>query len=375
MIQCPTCKQMLESSTRFCPHDGTPLQETAAERTTPTPATARVESKELDLPVLVGERYLLNEKRGGGGMAKVYRSQDQTLDRTVAVKLINPDLRAEPEFDARFEREARIVGKLSDPHIVAVHDFGLDPDHGPYLVMEYLEGQSLRERLLSQGPLPFRAGLQAAGQILLALIHAHSKNIIHRDLKPENVFLGSQSGVRLHARILDFGIARILRQEEQEALTRPGVVPGTPRYMAPEQLSGEEVDARSDLYSAALVIFEVLTGKGPFGGKNLRELCPEAPESLEELLKQCLSPNPNDRPESAIEVYLRLQELGRASGVLLLPPGSMDSLLAARKSSATQETTLPYDSKKLNGSASLLKWGVIVVLLGLIAFACWWFLR
>src|SRR5262249_24210092 len=155
---------------------------------------------------LVGTRYKLLELRGGGGMAKVYKAEDQRLQRTVAVKLINPELRDEPEFDARFQREALIASHLQDPHIVAVHDFGIDAVLVPSLVMEFLYRQSLRERLLSRGPLPLKAGLQVAGQLMLALMHAHEKGIIHRDIKPDNIFLVSQSGVRLHVHVLDFGI-------------------------------------------------------------------------------------------------------------------------------------------------------------------------
>ena len=147
MIQCPTCKVMLESGVRFCPHDGTPLTETSAQNTVPTPTGAQSRSVEIALPVVVGGRYRLVEMRGGGGMAKVYRAIDVTLEREVAVKLINPELRQDEEFDARFQREARIASQLADPHIVVVHDFGIDPQHGPFLVMEYLQGQSLRERL------------------------------------------------------------------------------------------------------------------------------------------------------------------------------------------------------------------------------------
>lgn len=360
MIQCPTCKQMIDGNARFCPHDGTPLQETAAEQPSNSLTPAPPSTQELDLPVLIGDRYELQEKRGGGGMAKVYRALDIRLERQVAVKLINPELRAEPEFDARFEREAKIVSKLSDPHIVSVHDYGIDIEHGPYLVMEYLEGESVRERLTGQGPFPFRAGLQICGQMLLALLHAHTKGIIHRDLKPENIFLSHQSNVKLHVRLVDFGIARLLRHPEQETLTQPGSVPGTPRYMAPEQLSGEEVDNRADIYSAALVIHEILTKKLPFHGKKLTELCPEAPESLEQLIADCIQPNPNERPENVLEVYLRLQELGKASGVLLLPPGSMDRILEARRAQV-EEPTVPYQEAN-RGSGKVVLWGIISVL-------------
>jgi serine/threonine-protein kinase len=341
--QCPTCGKQLDSGTRFCPDDGTPLTDTAAGTAVKTPVFKPIVSQNIELPTVVGGRYRLTEVLGGGGMAKVYKAVDLTLEREVAVKLINPELRAEPEFDARFQREARIASQLSDPHIVVVHDFGLDQSLGPFLVMEYLTGQSLRERIRTQGPLPYRATVQLAAQLLLALIHAHEKGIVHRDIKPDNIFLLNQSGVRLHVRVLDFGIARIYRREEPayaETLTRPGAVLGTPRYMSPEQLAGQPVDARSDLYSAAMVVHEALTGHLPHvSGKKLSELCPEAPPAFQDLIMNCLQPNPAERPASAVEVYLRLQDLGKASGILLLPPGALEKLSASRKSA---EPTVDY---------------------------------
>ena len=381
-MQCPTCKQELEPGVRFCPHDGTPVTETSASAPTrTTAATTEIGPKaatELPLPLVIGGRYRLTELRGGGGMAKVYRAVDITLEREVAVKLINPDLRNEAEFDARFQREARIASQLSDPHIVVVHDFGIDPEHGPFLVMEYLQGQSLRERLHSEGPLPLKAGLQMSAQLLLALIHAHSKNIVHRDIKPDNIFLLNQSGVRLHVRVLDFGIARIYRRGEAgnaETLTNPGAVLGTPRYMSPEQLAGQPVEVRSDLYSAALVIHEAVTGQLPYiSGKKLCELCPEASPALQDLLDQCLKPNPAERPPGAVEVYLRLQELGKASGILLLPPGALDKLIASRPAPEPTVAYTPPTQRWLTRRRVLTGLALLLLLL-IAAAASWWFAR
>jgi serine/threonine protein kinase len=369
---CPTCGKQLDPGTRFCPDDGTPLTETAAAANVKTPATPRTKKETLQLPVVVGSRYRLTEFRGGGGMARVYRATDLTLERDVAVKLINQELRAEPEFDARFQREARIASQLADPHIVVVHDFGIDAALGPYLVMEYLQGQTLRERLQSEGKLPFRAAVQLSAQLMLALIHAHDKNIVHRDIKPDNIFFLNQSGVRLHVRVLDFGIARIYRGDDSakvDPLTQPGAVLGTPRYMSPEQLAGQPVDARSDLYSAAMVIHEAMTGTLPYvTGKTLAELCPDAPPSLCQLIDQCLKPNPNQRPANAVEVYLRLQELGKASGILLLPPGAMEKLLASQQR-VHEQPTVTYVPPGGKTSAWLWRGLLLVGLAGVAALA------
>lgn len=355
--------------------EDTSSRETSSGQFDHVPTGAARPEADLILPVTVGERYRLDELRGSGGMAKVYKATDLRLDRIVAVKIIHPEIRNQDEFDRRFRQEAVTVSKLSDPHIVSVYDYGIDEEHGPYLVMEFLEGESLRERLANQGPLPYRAGLQIAGHILLALIHAHEKEVIHRDIKPDNIFLASQSGVRLHARVVDFGIARIPQKDEDARITLPGTTPGTPKYMAPEQLGGSNVDARTDLYSAAYVMYELFTGQSPFGGPAVSKVCADAPPSLDTLLKECLSSDPNDRPSSALEVYLRIQELGKASGVLLLPPGSLDKLVMARQS-MPDEPTLPYEKTSPQGKGNALLWiGALILLLGLAAAAWWLFLK
>jgi tRNA A-37 threonylcarbamoyl transferase component Bud32 len=310
VAKCPTCGKRLDDSARFCPDDGSPLADAGngvPEQNGVCGAAA--------LPLLIGGRYRLEQVRGGGGMAVVYEAVDVTLERRVAVKLLHPDLRKDPQFDSRFQREARIASQLADPHIIVVHDFGIDTDHGPYLVMEYLQGESLRERLQVQGPLSIQTTLDLAGQLLLAMIHAHAKGFIHRDLKPDNVFLLNQAGLRLHARVLDFGIARIFdREEALEAatLTRTGAILGTPRYMAPEQLAGHPADVRADLYSFALVMHEALTGTLPYvTTKCLVELRPDVPLELQRILDECLRQDPEERPARAIDVYLRLQDCCR----------------------------------------------------------------
>lgn len=377
--QCPTCGKWLEESARYCPHDGTPLAETAAQTTKTYPGKTKQQDQGIQLPVLLGDRYELVEYRGGGGMAKVYRALDRNLEREVAVKLINPAYSADPEFEARFQRESRIVSQLSDPHIVVVHDFGIATEHGPFLVMEFLRGQTLRERLQTDGALPLRAGIQLGAQLLLALIHAHDKNVVHRDIKPDNIFILNQSGVRLHVRVLDFGIARILQGDtadeaanEEQRLTKPGAILGTPRYMSPEQLAGNPLDARTDLYSAAMVIYETLTGRLPtLTGKSLIELLPDAPTALSQLLEHCLKPNPDERPTTAVEVYLRLQELGRASGIVLLPPGAINTLLNARANQQSSNSTVAFQPGSRRRKSVPLWMLLTLGAVGLIACIIW----
>lgn len=292
--------------------------------------------RDVVFPCILAARYQLTARIAGGGMAQVFRAYDLHLDRQVAVKIIAGELRADSEFDARFRREAQIVSKLNDPHIVVVHDFGIDVDYGPFLVMELLQGETLRERLNKSGPLAVPAALQLGEQVMLALTHAHGMGVIHRDLKPDNVFLLAQGGVKLHIRILDFGIAQMIqgdRPQEGDFTTKAGQTVGTPRYMAPEQSSGRKATEQSDLYSAAVVLFEALTGNVPeVIGPRLRQRCADAPVGLERLIEQCLSSNPDDRPVSAAEAYLHLHEMARSyRGELLVSETAVAQLTARFK--------------------------------------------
>ena len=209
-------------------------------------------------------RYRLEARIGAGGMSTVYRATDETLQRTVAIKLMNREIAAESDQLERFRREARAVAQLSHPHIVGVIDYGedLDPAHPrPYIVFEYVEGETLKERIRRSGRLPITEAVAYAIEIARALGTAHARHIVHRDVKPQNVLIDEEG----QAKVTDFGIARTL---DEEGLTADGRVLGTTDYVSPEQALGRPVTGQSDLYSLGIVLYEMLTGEVPFKGEN-----------------------------------------------------------------------------------------------------------
>src|ERR687889_2051600 len=219
-------------------------------------------------PITVGGRYELGDLLGRGGMAEVHRAVDRRLGRPVAVKQLRTDLAMDPTFQARFRREAQSAAGLNHPTIVAVYDTGeeADPVTGvsiPYIVMELVEGQTLRE-VLRDGRkiLPERA-LELTQGVLDALSYSHKAGIVHRDIKPANVMLNSGGGVK----VMDFGIARAVA-DTSATMTQTAAVIGTAQYLSPEQARGETVDARSDLYSAGGLLYELLVGRPPFIGES-----------------------------------------------------------------------------------------------------------
>lgn len=210
--------------------------------------------------------YRILEKLGGGGMGVVYKAEDLTLGRPVALKFLPEELSRDPQAMERFRREARTASALNHPGIVTIHEIGEDPAEGrAYIVMEYVEGQSLRQAL-APGALPLDRALEVACQAAETLACAHEHGIVHRDLKPDNIMLAATG----HAKVLDFGLAKLIQppgEETREAVTRPGTVMGTVTYMSPEQVSGEPADYRSDIFSFGLVLFEMFTGRRAFAGK------------------------------------------------------------------------------------------------------------
>jgi serine/threonine protein kinase len=209
-------------------------------------------------------RYRLEARIGSGGMSTVYRATDETLQRHVAIKLMNREIASDSDQLERFRREARAVAQLSHPHIVGVIDYGedLDPAHPrPYIVFEYVEGETLKERIRRTGRLPITEAVAYAIEIARALGTAHARHIVHRDVKPQNVLIDEEG----QAKVTDFGIARTL---DEEGLTVDGRVLGTTDYVSPEQALGRPVTGQSDLYSLGIVLYEMLTGEVPFKGEN-----------------------------------------------------------------------------------------------------------
>ncbi len=252
MRTCPQCQEHCDDGHKFCPQCGFPIGKVAT--TTEDPLIGRT------LP----GGYVILDLVGIGGMGRVYRAEQTTLGRTVAVKIIHPHLVGEENAAARFITEARAASRLNHPNSVGVIDFGKTPDGQLYLVMEFLRGRDLARVAYEEGPLPFRRIVDILRQVLAALSEAHHLEIIHRDLKPENIILEPMRTGGDFVKVVDFGLAKMRQEASMPSITSPGIVCGTPEYMSPEQGRGDPLDARSDLYGVGVILFQLLTGRLPF---------------------------------------------------------------------------------------------------------------
>lgn len=279
------------------------------------------------LGTLLAGRYRIEALIGSGGMGAVYRAAHVHMRKAVAVKVLHKEMTAFPEVVARFEREAVAAGRIEHAHVVSASDFGKLEDGSFYLVLEFIEGQSLAKLVGKVGALsPLRA-LRITRQIAEALQAAHAVGIVHRDLKPDNVMLVDKDDDPDFVKVLDFGIAKVKVEDtvEQPALTQIGTVFGTPEYMSPEQARGELVDARSDLYTVGVILYEMLAGTSPFKDDDLvvlltRHLTADPPPlpsnidpSIRNLVLQLLQKNRENRPQSAAELIERIDVISRAS--------------------------------------------------------------
>jgi Flp pilus assembly protein TadD len=247
---CPTCSAEYPATERFCPKDGTAL------RAQSTGASDLVGS-------IIAERYHVIRKLGEGGMGQVYLAEHVKMGRQSALKVMHPAMVHDADAIGRFNREAANASRIDHPNVAAIYDFGETPEGLVYLAMQYVEGDTLTEIVREHGALPPHRAAEIAKQAAEGLYAAHAMGIVHRDLKPDNIMVTKDQDGLDCVKVVDFGIAKAAGVKSQK-VTRTGTVIGTPEYMSPEQLAGEEVDGRSDLYSLALVTFNMLTGDLPF---------------------------------------------------------------------------------------------------------------
>ncbi|MFO8071882.1 MAG: serine/threonine-protein kinase [Polyangia bacterium] len=271
-------------------------------------------------------RYAVERLLGEGGMGAVYQGLHVMVGRKVAIKFLHSELTGSEEVVKRFYREARAAAAIGHRNIVEVLDVGLSELGEPYLVMEFLEGESLGDMLERVGPIDLGAACGVLDPALRALSAAHAKGIVHRDLKPDNIFLGHGQDGEVEVKLIDFGISKFADAGGESQLTQTGSLLGTPAYMSPEQARGDrELDARADIYSMGVILYQALTGRMPFEGEHYNALLisvlteepldpAEAhagfPEQARELVMSALAKDPAQRPQSAAEMLERLKELG-----------------------------------------------------------------
>jgi serine/threonine-protein kinase len=283
---------------------------------------------------ILGGQFKILQKIGSGGMGSVYKASQPAMNRMVGVKILHPKLNNRKDLTSRFRREARAMSHLSHPNSTKVFLYGELEDGSLYIVMEFLEGKNLNQTVRAEGPFPLQRALPILVQVCGALDEAHKAGIIHRDMKPENIFLCQQGALRDYPKVLDFGLAKVTEREMRPGsliLTQEGMVFGTPEFMSPEQAQGTVLTPASDIYSLAVILYEVLTGKLPFEGKggidfiqlhvngkpiplSQRVQGLKFPPLMDEVIARALEKKPEDRFASAAEFALAMKAVldGRA---------------------------------------------------------------
>lgn len=335
-------------------------------------------------PRLLGGRYQLGSVLGRGGMAEVRRARDLRLGRDVAIKQLRIDLASDPTFQARFRREAQAAAGLNHPNIVAVYDTGeeADPASGvqvPYIVMELVEGHTLREILRTGRQIVPAKALEFTQGVLDALSYSHKAGIVHRDIKPANVMLTSTGQVK----VMDFGIARAVA-DTSATMTQTAAVIGTAQYLSPEQARGETVDSRSDIYSAGCLLYELLVGRPPFQGdspvsvayQHVREapvppshLDPEITPAMDAITLKALAKDPADRYQTAAAMRADIGRLLAGQEVTARAPIPVPLPASASDATAVIETGDHAANRALEPTPPRRRWGLVTFLVALILLA------
>ena len=370
---CPVCSTEYADDVKFCPNDGQTLRSAA-------PASDLVGQ-------VVADRYHVVKKLGEGGMGQVYLAEHVKMGRRSAIKVMNPVMVHDPDAVARFNREASNASRITHPNVCAIYDFGETPDGLIYLAMEFIEGEPLTDLLEREGALPVPRATAIFLQTADALQAAHDLGIVHRDLKPDNIMLSRKKGGGDTVKVVDFGIAKAVGGDQAgQKVTKTGLVVGTPEFMSPEQLSGDTLDGRSDLYSLALVFYRMLIGKLPFEATSVQETMikrltdepitlaearPDLsfPAGLQPVLDTALARTPMERYQSVAKFAGDVAAVtGRPTTGAVPHTRSMGDTEATTQlldpsAGATQRISVPLSQRKKRSLIPVVA-GVVVILAG-----------
>ncbi|HKY03988.1 MAG TPA: SUMF1/EgtB/PvdO family nonheme iron enzyme [Blastocatellia bacterium] len=344
---CPQCGKTYGKQVQVCPDDNATLALAAP----PDPMIGRV----------LAERYKIVAKIGEGGMGAIYKAVHTKMDRVCAIKLLTSLSTDSEAAVERFKREARMASSIDNPHAVTIYDFGEAEDGLLYLAMEFIEGRQLTDIMKNNRVIGGARVVHIVEQVAEALGAAHSLGIVHRDLKPDNIMICRKGAESDYVKVLDFGIAKTIADDGNENLTKTGFVLGTPVYMSPEQLSGEKLDARSDIYSLAIIVYEMLSGKLPFEGDTahsimikrltsspvpLRNVSPNVSDAVDRVVMEALARDPENRLPTVSAFASELRQAVQV-GTQALNPRATSALAEESKGPATMEWATNIDSQLL----------------------------
>ena len=346
VIKCPNCRADNPETVKFCGACGTQLPSPTDHPPVMT-ETLQTLAQELTTGSTFAGRYHVIEELGHGGMGRVYKVFDEKIKEKVALKLLKPEISADEQAIERFSNELRLARKISHRHVCRMFDLG--EDRGThYITMEYVSGEDLKSVLRMMGQMSAGKAVLVAREVCEGLAEAHRLGVVHRDLKPQNIMIDREGNVR----IMDFGIARSLKVK---GMTGAGVVIGTPEYMSPEQIEGQDVDNRSDIYSLGIILYEMMTGRVPFEGntflsvavkqkteqpRNPRDLNPQIPDDIVRLILRCLEKDKTRRFQKVEDILSELAKIEKG-----IP--TTEKILPAGKPSTSREITVKFNPRKL----------------------------